>query len=84
VIRGALAWKRFEALSIASTFASSVPRLNDACTTPGSIDMAKVVLEHGRDERIGKMAADVIRDQEREIAEMQAWLAKRAPREPSP
>lgn len=43
----------------------------------GAIDMAKVVLEHGKDEQARKWAADVIREQEREIAEMQAWLKKR-------
>ncbi|RDI61910.1 CopM family metallochaperone [Microvirga subterranea] len=43
----------------------------------GAIDMAKVLLEHGKDEQARKWAADVIREQEREIAEMQAWLKKR-------
>ncbi len=43
----------------------------------GAIDMAKVLLEHGKDEQTRKWAADVIREQEREIAEMQAWLKKR-------
>ena len=39
-----------------------------------AIDMAKVVLQHGKDEAVKKWANDVIREQEREIAEMQAWL----------
>jgi len=43
----------------------------------GAVDMAKVVLEHGRDERTRKWAADIIREQEREIAEMRAWLKGR-------
>jgi len=43
----------------------------------GAIDMAKVVLEHGKDERTRKWAADIIREQEREIAEMRAWLKGR-------
>ncbi len=48
-----------------------------------AVDMAKIVLQHGRDEQIRKLAADVIREQEREIAAMQAWLRKRIAQEPS-
>jgi uncharacterized protein (DUF305 family) len=40
----------------------------------GAIDMAKVVLQYGKDEQTRKWAADVIREQQREIGEMQAWL----------
>ncbi len=46
----------------------------------GAIDMAKVVLEHGKDEQVRKWAADIIREQEREIAEMRAWLARNGQR----
>ncbi|MDP2803042.1 MAG: DUF305 domain-containing protein [Phreatobacter sp.] len=42
----------------------------------GAIDMAKVVLEHGKDEQVRKWAADIIREQEREIAEMRGWLTR--------
>jgi len=46
----------------------------------GAIDMAKVVLEHGKDEQVRKWAADIIREQEREIAEMRAWLVRHGQR----
>lgn len=42
----------------------------------GAIDMAKVVLAHGKDAQVRKWAEDVIREQEREIGEMRAWLAR--------
>lgn len=44
----------------------------------GAIDMAEVVLQYGRDETTKKWAGDIIREQRREIAEMQAWLAQNA------
>jgi uncharacterized protein (DUF305 family) len=43
----------------------------------GAIDMAEVVLKYGKDEKTRKWAADIIREQKREIAEMQAWLKAR-------
>jgi uncharacterized protein (DUF305 family) len=43
----------------------------------GAIDMAKIVLQYGKDPQTKKWARDVIREQEREIKEMQGWLKKR-------
>lgn len=42
----------------------------------GAVDMAKVALMHAKDPETKKMAEAIIKDQEREIAEMQAWLKK--------
>jgi uncharacterized protein (DUF305 family) len=40
----------------------------------GAIDMAKVELAHGKDPELRKLAQDIVKAQESEIAEMQAWL----------
>ena len=42
----------------------------------GAIDMAKIVLAHGKDPVIRKLAENVIRDQEKEVAMMRDWLKK--------
>lgn len=42
----------------------------------GAIDMAKIVLEHGKDPDIRKLAEAVVSAQEGEIAFMREWLKK--------
>ncbi|MBN8958533.1 MAG: DUF305 domain-containing protein [Rhizobiales bacterium] len=43
----------------------------------GAIDMARVALRHSKDPFTRQLAETVIIEQQREIAEMQAWLARR-------
>ena len=43
-----------------------------------AIDMARIVLEHGKDAEIRKLAEEIIEAQEREIEQLETWLAAHA------
>ena len=43
----------------------------------GAVDMAKIVLQYGKDPEVKKLAEDVIKAQNTEIDFMKGWLAKK-------
>jgi uncharacterized protein (DUF305 family) len=44
----------------------------------GAVDMAKIVLQYGKDPKVWKLAREIIKAQNTEIAFMNNWLAKKA------
>jgi uncharacterized protein (DUF305 family) len=43
----------------------------------GAIDMAKVELRYGKDPELRRLARGIVAAQEKEIAEMKGWLARK-------
>jgi uncharacterized protein (DUF305 family) len=75
--------KAFAAASQKMHAAMAVPLTGDADVDfvrgmiphhQGAVEMAKIVLEHGKDPEVRKLAQDVVAAQEAEIAFMTGWL----------
>ncbi len=43
----------------------------------GAVEMARIVLQHGKDPELKKLAQEVIASQEREVGVLREWLQKR-------
>jgi uncharacterized protein (DUF305 family) len=48
----------------------------------GAIDMSNIVLKHGKDAAVRKLANDIVAAQKAEIAQMSAWLVKNSAQAP--
>lgn len=79
--------KAFEAVNAKMHSAMAIPFTGNADVDfvrgmiphhQGAIDMAEVVLKHGKDRAVRALARNIIREQKKEIAWMNAWLKKHA------
>lgn len=43
----------------------------------GAVEMARIVLQHGKDPELKKLAAEIVAAQDKEIAFMREWLKKK-------
>ena len=69
--------KMHEAMNIAYTGNPDVDFMKSMIPHhQGAIDMAKIALQHGKDPAVKKLAREIIKAQESEIAMMQGWLKK--------